>query len=347
MDQYNSTFEGASRRELHEALDRMNQRAGLGAALEGLRRNQVDTGFIQDDLSEVLRFEFSQPGDRDAFFSAQYNPARARRFGGRGLHQPPPGARSVHDGCFLCAENIEWQQQGREIGYPIGGTNVPYTAWMNPFPLAVGHAVLAADDHIHQHWATSGIGLGEIVRDLVDFANRLPGWITFYNGAGAGASIESHLHFHALPRTPGLPPMPIEQAADRHRVGLDRAAKRNGAIARGLYPLDFAHWRGPRDRILEPVLDWLQDWQHHRGGDADATANAMAVRHADGPDMDVYFVPRVRSRSRAEGFGGVIGAFETMGEIICSRPAEKHRIDAGQVDYDTISDMLRQVFVAL
>lgn len=347
MDQYNASFQTEQRRRLRESLDRIHARTGLGAALEGLRLNQVETGFIQDDLSEVLRFVFASSDGSDAFLSAQYNPARARRFGGRGLRTPPLGARSINDGCFLCGENVEWQHRGAEIGYPVGGNNVPYTAWMNPFPLANGHAVLAADEHIHQHWAISGIGLGEIVRDLIDFSDRLPGWITFYNGAGAGASIESHLHFHVLPRAPGLPPMPIEQAADRHRVALDRAATLNGAIARGLYPLEFAHWRGRREEIIGPVLNWLGEWQRHRGGDPDATANAMAVRHADGPEMDVFFVPRVRSRSRAEGLGGVIGAFETMGEIICSHPEEKHLLEGGDVDYEAIADLLRHVSVAL
>ncbi|MBS3746603.1 MAG: DUF4922 domain-containing protein [Wenzhouxiangellaceae bacterium] len=347
MDADSTDFRNGQRRRLRESLDRRCLEAGLGAALEGLRHHQVESGFIQDDLSEVQRFEFARPGAAEDCFSAQYNPARARRFAGRGLHEPPDGARAVNDGCFLCAENIEWQQQGAEVGYPVGGLKIPYTAWMNPFPLASGHAVLAADEHIHQHWAASGIALTEMVRDLIDLANRLPGWITFYNGTGAGASIETHLHFHALPRTPGLGPMPIERAAERHRGNLSCDDARNGAIARGLYPLDFVHWRGSRLDVLQPVLRWIEAWALEHGDAADATANAMAVRHADSAAMDVYFVPRVRSRSRAEGFGGVIGAFETMGEIICSTPDEKHRMERGAVDYEVIADMLRHVSVAL
>jgi len=347
MDLYSTEYRNRERQRLRTSLDRRNREAGLGAALEGLRHHQVESGFIQDDLSEVQRFEFAGPGHAEEYFAAQYNPARARRFAGRGLHTPPPGSRSVNDGCFLCAENIDWQQQGAEVGYPVGGDTAPFTAWMNPFPLASGHAVLAADAHIHQHWAASGIALSRIVADLIGFSDRLPGWITFYNGAGAGASIETHLHFHALPRTPGLGPMPIERAADRHRLGVSDPGASNGAIARGLYPLDFAHWRGPKEKIAQPVSDWIENWARENGNAADATANAMAVRHADGEQMDIYFVPRVRSRSRAEGFGGVIGAFETMGEIICSRPDEKHRMEHGEVDYHVIADMLRHVSVAL
>jgi diadenosine tetraphosphate (Ap4A) HIT family hydrolase len=347
MDLYSTEYQRAERARLQRRLAGLQRSGGLGAALEGLRHHQVESGFIRDDLSEVHRFEFPRPGDPERYFAAQYNPARARRFHGRGRSAPPPGFRLVNDGCFLCAENIEWQQQGAEVGFSIDGGHLPYTAWMNPFPLAVGHAVVASDDHVPQHWSASGIGLGHLVRDLIDFADRLPGWITFYNGVGAGASIEGHLHFHALPRTPGLGPMPIERAADRHRVSLDRASTLNGAIARGLYPVDFAHWRGPREALIEPIMSWLDAWQHERGGDPDATANAMAVRHAEGPEMDVFFVPRVRSRSRMEGFGGVVGAFETMGEIICSRPDERRRIESGEIDYATIADLLAHVSVAL
>jgi len=347
MDQYSTDFQNRQVRNLRAELDQLQKRKGLGAALDGLRKHQVASGFIQDDLSEVLRFEFPSPGNDPAFFSAQYNPARARRFGGRGVNQPPPGTRSINNNCFLCAENIEWQQRGAEVGYPLGGRSVAYTAWMNPFPLAVGHTVVAADEHIHQHWSQSGIGLGELLTDLIGLADRLPGWITFYNGVGAGASIETHLHYHALPRTPGLPRMPIEYAADRHRTGLSDGDVLSGAIATGVYPLDFAHWRGTPEQLLEPVGRWLDHWQRECGGGADTTANAIAVRHADSPEIDVYFVPRVRSRSRAEGFDGVIGAFETMGEIICSTPDEKHRMQNGSVDYAAIADLLRHVSVAL
>src|SRR6056297_736639 len=253
MDLYNTDFQNQQLRRLRQSLDHRSLEAGLGAALEGLRHHQVESGFIQDDLSEVQRFEFIRPDAAEEYFSAQYNPARARRFAGRGLHRPPASARSVHDGCFLCAENIEWQQQGAEVGYPIDGFNIRYTAWMNPFPLASGHAVLAADEHIHQHWATSGIALGEIVRDLIDFADRLPGWITFYNGAGAGASIETHLHFHALPRTPGLGPMPIERAAARHRVNLDQSVKIDAVAGRRAFDGHRSKPRGPRQRMKMEV----------------------------------------------------------------------------------------------
>jgi hypothetical protein len=48
-----------------------------------------------------------------------------------------------------------------------------------------------------------------------------------------------------------------------------------------------------------------------------------------------------------EGFGGVVGAFETMGEIICSQPDERRRMESGEIDYAAIADLLSHVSVAL
>lgn len=337
MNSVTATDYRSLQHRLRQRLDRLEKDDGLGAALEALRQHQVDTGFIRDDLGEVIRHIFRDPDHPVRYFSTQFNPARARRFAGAGRHDPPDGVQPVHDHCFLCAGNIEWQQQGREMGYPVHGASMPYTAWMNPFPLAVGHTILATDAHRPQHWQDGDIDLETLVADLLEFSRRLPGWMVFYNGVGAGASIEGHLHFHALPRTPGLGPMPIERAAERHR---------EGAVARGLYPMDFAHWRGTLDHLLNEARPWLARWQAGAGAAADATANLMATCSDDGR-LDLYFVPRHRRRSRGEGLGGVIGAFETMGEIICSSPEERIRIESGDVDYRTIHDLLAHVAVAL
>ena len=314
--------------------------------MDALRLHQVATGFIKDDLSEVRRYEFPSAADGAAYFSAQFNPARARRFGGSGLVSPPPGIQSINQGCYLCPQNIAWQQQGAEQGYALQLGALDYLVWMNPFPLAVGHSILATREHLPQHWADSGRSLGRLIGDLVELASALPDWITFYNGVGAGASIEGHLHFHALPRTPRLKPLPIELAADHH-YNNGRLDQADPAIAHGLYPLEFAHWRGPADSTLDSARRWIEDWQDRHTGDLEATANAMACLQADGQTLDLYFVPRVRSRSRAEGFGGVIGAFETMGEIICARPDELEQIESGQISYERIAAMLAHVSVNL
>ena len=46
----------------------------------------------------------------------------------------------------------------------------------------------------------------------------------------------------------------------------------------------------PERKITQPVSDWIEDWAHENGNATEATANAMAVRHADGASMDFLFM---------------------------------------------------------
>ncbi|MGY6631768.1 MAG: DUF4922 domain-containing protein [Wenzhouxiangella sp.] len=326
-------------------LDQLRSTDGLAAALHGLHLHQIGTGFIRDNLGEVRRFEYPAPQDETGYFSVQFNPARARRFSGRGLTTPPAGQRAINNGCFLCADNIAWQQQGSEQGYPLRLGHRDFIAWMNPFPLAACHAIVATRDHLPQHWNDAEGGLQQLLGELLELASRLPGWISFYNGVGAGASIEGHLHYHALPRTSGLKPLPIELAADRQALNAEPGHE--PTLVQGVYPIEFAHWRGPVDEVLERAAHWLSNWQQRHPNEQDATANLMACQATESPLLDLYFVPRVRSRSRAEGLGGVIGAFETMGEIICSSDEELALIESGQIDYSRLAAMLSQVSVRL
>ncbi|MFW5815562.1 MAG: DUF4922 domain-containing protein [Wenzhouxiangella sp.] len=336
MDQLNNRAYHDQWAALRARLDRIHAQAGLGAALHGLMDHQIQSGFIQDELGEIVRYRFPCPFQPGRSFSAQFNPARARRF--RGAGRLDPTVPQVHDGCFLCVENIQWQHQGAEVGYDLGLAEGRYTAWMNPFPLLPCHSVIASRRHLPQHWQSPGaLSLAEIVKDLTGLSDQLPGWIGFYNGVGAGASIPHHLHFHFLPRPAGYEELPLEQAA-RERPQNERVDVH--------YPLSFMHWRGPKPAVLEQALAWIDRWQRGSGALADATANIIACTGFDGLSLDLYFIPRHQRRSRAEGLQGVVGSFEAMGEIVCSTAQEKQRLDSGQVDYPAIAAMLRQVSVA-
>ncbi len=324
--------------DLNQQLEQTRLRSGLGAALDALRAHQVESGFIQDELQEFVRYTMPCPYEPDRAFSAQFNPARARRFsGGNAIRDL--SRRLIHDGCFLCRHNIFWQHQGSEMGYDLPLADGRYTAWMNPYPLLPGHTVVASKDHVPQHWkAESAPTLRELIIDLTTLSGALPGWIGFYNGVGAGASIPHHLHFHFLPRAQGYEQMPLEAAA---RLRPDQTR------VEAVYPLTFLHWGGPIDSVLPSALAWIDRWRHGSGSLDDATVNIIACTAPDRPHLDLYFIPRHQSRSRAEGLQGVFGGFEAMGEIVCSLPDERRRLDNGQVDYGAIAAMLRSVSVAL
>ena len=339
MDQLNQRAYRELWGQLNERLEAIRALSGLEAALRTLMQDQVQSGFIQDELAEIIRYRFPCPFEPQRCFTAQFNPARARRFDGAGRNPSNPPAYSVHDSCFLCAENIRWQHQGAEVGYELPFANGRYTAWMNPFPLLPCHTVFASREHVPQHWKSAGApDLDELVADLTEMAQALPGWIGFYNGIGAGASIPHHLHFHFMPRAEGYEEMPLEAAA-RQRPGAE--------CVDSLYPLTFLHWRGTRPEVIGQMQNWLNHWLQGSGAQDDATANLIACNRGDRDLLDLYFIPRHQRRSRAEGLRGVLGSFEAMGEIVCSTADERLRLDSGEVDYPAIAAMLRQVSVAL
>jgi len=315
---------------------------GLGAALNALRDQQLKQGFIRDDLKGLQRYIFRHPNDAERYFAVQYNPARAHRFAGSGVTAPPPGAIRVHDGCFLCQENIQWQQKGIEIGFDIPLNGRGYIAWMNPYPLLPAHAVIASREHVAQGWrhngaGVAGKGLPMLVQDLVDLAQRLPGWIGFYNGQGAGASIPHHFHYQFFRRPENYGLFPLELAARRNQNG-------NGGEP---YPLAFAHWRGDPDTVVSIATRWIENWiaTPHPAVTA-LTANLIAIMDGDG-QIDVYFVPRDQARSRSAEMSGLIGGLEVLGELVFSSDDEKQRLDAGDVDYDTVTRVLSCVSVPL
>jgi len=322
-------------RALQLELDDYHHQQGLAAALGELNRQQLEAGFIRDTLETVERFRFS--GDRFAadHFRVQFNPARARRFAGVGPAVPPPGVDPIHRGCFLCEENIRWQSGGLELGYRLPAPLDHLKAWMNPFPLASNHVILASNSHAEQHWHGDPGELSNRVGELIDVVIDLPGWLGFYNGVGAGASIPGHLHHHLMPRPAGQGAFPLEQSF--------QAFGREG-WTESVYPLAFLHWHGSPTYLKARMEDWLRAW--HGRVERAATANIIVLNSDAKGMLDVVFVPRHPARSRAEGLNGVVGALEAMGEIICSSPEELDRIQRGGIDYEAIAGMLSQVSIA-
>ena len=308
----------------------------LTTSLETLYAQQCALGFIRDDLSAVERYRYQKPEDRSRFFSIQYNPARALRFNGSGIKMPPPGEIIVNDGCFLCRDNICWQQQGLELGYHIRVNHASYIAWMNPYPLMPLHVVIAAKQHIPQSWSRDGVGaehkdLADLLSDLVALSARLPGYIGFYNGVGAGASIPGHLHFQFFKRPEPHMLFPLEQAGGR--------AIADDCMVLDDYPLPALRWRCSMDSMLTSATRWIQDWSaRNRAKGSRLSANIIAT--TSGSDRRLYFIPRDQLRSRSPKFDGMIGGLEVLGELVFSSSEEKYRLEAGEIDYYAIARIL-------
>jgi hypothetical protein len=130
---------------------------GLPGVLKTLQQQQFDQGFVQDDLSSLIRCRLCDPVDHSRAFSVQYNPTRANRGKGAGRTSPPAGATVVNGGCFLDRENVRWQQRGIEMGYDLAIGENQYIEWMNPFPLMPVHTTIARKDHHPQSWLGNNI----------------------------------------------------------------------------------------------------------------------------------------------------------------------------------------------
>src|SRR5438874_8704995 len=104
---------------LNGTLRKIETAEGVPDVFRALHRQQLDIGFVQDDLSAVSRWRLRHPKRPDTAFIVQFNPRRAQRAAGAGRTTPPPGVRSINGGCFLCRENIRWQQRGIELGYDL------------------------------------------------------------------------------------------------------------------------------------------------------------------------------------------------------------------------------------
>ncbi len=326
--------------ELNNELRELESRSGLAAVLEALQVQQRDIGFIQDDLNALKRYRFHHPEDDSRFFCVQYNPRRAQRFAGAGRTTAPPGTAAINDGCFLCRDNIRWQQRGIELGYEIDIGGSKYVAWMNAFPMMPVHAVIATKAHVPQAWSLGkedrmGLTIDRLLRELVALADRLPGFIGFYNGEGAGASNLGHFHLQFFKRPEDYGLFPLEAAARDPRHLLPD------------YPVAVVCWQGQSQDVVDQACQWMAEWvEANNGGSMSISANIFAVADDENGPMRLYFVPRDQMRSHSPEMAGAVGGLEILGELVFSEAEEKGRLDRGEVDYRTVEHILASVNVA-
>jgi len=318
-----------------------NGAGGLGAALLELESHQRRTGFIKDWLDDVERRTFHHPDDPGRFLRAQFNPKRALRFNGSGVTVPPAGVTAQNEGCFLCRANISWQQRGSQMGYEVQVGNTAYYAWMNPFPLLPTHVVIATESHTSQEWGFKydpDRGRSELLSDLVALSARMPGYIGFYNGVDAGASIPGHMHLHFCRRPDEESEFPLERAArvfenGEHDVGFLTS-----------YPVAVAVWKGAPAKVVEAASSWVWQWtQMNRARLDGMTGNFIVTRDWTEDGLSLYFVPRDRTKARVGGSRGLVGGLEILGEVVMSTPEERKLMDEGAIDYFALEDYLARV----
>ena len=328
--------------ELNAELLKTEKASGLGDAIAQLEVNQQETGFIKDSLLGVERHVYAHPDKPDCQFRIQFNAKRAQRFNGAGTVSPPDGSTIANGGCFLCRDNVRWQQNGAELGYdlPVNGRN--YHAWMNPFPLMPGHVVVASNDHEPQDWEFApdveyGQSIARLIQDLLSLAARMPGYVGFYNGVNAGASIPGHLHYQFFRRPEFYPHFPLERRMAELR------SDGTAPVADTDYPVPVVKWEGSPETLAPSVERWIRAWAERNAERMfRLTANIIVSGNSDG-SVTLYFVPRDRTRARGEGMSGLIGGLEVLGELVFSNEEEQRFIASGEIDYFTVANILESV----
>ena len=315
----------------------------LSAALCELETHHRESGFIKDDLQGIERVVFSHPEKKNYTFRGQINPRRGKRHDGSGS----PILHSHHefrnDGCFLCAENIKWQQKQRQIGFEITASRGGYNALMNPFPLLPNHVVFASKFHIPQEFSLLGQkreakSLEDVLRDLCQLALRLPNHIGFYNGVGAGASIPGHFHFQFFNRAPDFPSFPIEER--------DFTTAKNVEDPELIvdYPIKVLRWQGNLEKVVSNAVLWISKWIKSKAElSALLSTNFITTAGPSHDEITLYFVPRDKSKQFWNGNRGIVGGLEVLGELVMASEDEVALIEKGVVNYQFIQQALSAV----
>jgi hypothetical protein len=345
MGRHNDRIYEMQQAILQSEIDGLAERAGLAAAMRALYDQQVDIGFIQDDLSQVGYFRYRAASDDARFFIVQFNPCRAERFKGAGRKAPPPGSQVVgvaDPSCFLCTDNIRWQHRSVQSYYRFAVNGRPYNVLCNPFPFMRAHLTIASGDHLPQSFHVAGDEQGtrdkilRIVADLYGVIEQLPTFVGLYNGAGAGASIEKHLHYHFFELPDGHGGFPLQRAAaltERKLSGPTACLKIEG------YPLAAHRVRGDRDAAVGATVELAAAWDRQAGEAASANIIALWEQGA----ISVYFIPRNRFYTRSPGLEGMVAGLETLGEFILCTEDEHRAIREQRVNYEYLWRILEAV----
>jgi hypothetical protein len=338
---FNAQQYEAFRRALKQELDIVRERQGLPAALRSLMHQQLDQGFL-NDMTALQRYRITHPTDHSKDFFVQYNPRRAERNEGAGRHVAPKGVRSVNGGCYLCIENIRWQQCGLEVGYDLEANGRDYIAWMNPFPLMPVHTIVAKRQHQAQSWVdengqVSGANVEQCLEDFLTFTAHLPGFIGLYNGDGAGASIPGHMHFQFFQRPHGQV-FPLERAVAKGKTEFPQI------MMEAQYPITTLYFHGERSSVISEAAEWLCQWLCFEDNDQSLSANVIATHDASNPEVfHLFLTLRNKMLSHAPGLAGMIAGLEVLGELVFTTELERQQLTTARVDYQYFERALAAV----
>lgn len=128
-------------------------------------------------------------------YDVMFNPARmksaAAKVEGGKVDRP----------CFLCDNALPKEQTRIELTAVPSGRK--YNLMVNPFPITDRHFTIVSQIHERQDFidpAGKNAFLKSRAWDMAYFADLMPDYLIFFNGACSGASAPDHMHFQAVPK---------------------------------------------------------------------------------------------------------------------------------------------------
>jgi hypothetical protein len=269
---------------------------------------------------------------RNCFFIVQENPFRALR---RTTPPAVPIPKEVADRRLsrLHPEMIPYTSAFRQFYFPLAVNERKYVILTQPWPMGSNHVTVASAIASEiQDLILQPHGPQRVIGDLCGLVIQTNGMAGFWNGVGAGCSIEEVFHYHLLDRD--RDGWPIELLCHSIR-GPNGVAVLNDP---DIYPFGVWSFQGAVDQVTENASRLLQTWYALAG--PNATANLLAT--AEAGVVTLYVIPRDRRYEIAVcelSEGLCVGTLEVCGEII----AEVRPVPASFCDYDKVFGMLRTV----
>jgi len=313
------------RRQASQTLKRHLDPLALPAAIERLKDWHTYTRFVApEDFQPEKSYELTDDST-SRYLRAEYRPKRANR--PRKFAQGARYGAATHNGCPLAPENMPGNQCPYERAVEAGGR---YNILTQISPFGEDHSVFASPTFATHDWRPGGsLVLRKRLADMYAIARQLPGFLVFWNGWQAGASID-WFHLQALRNAT---PTPLQRAADAAQASPFEAVTR---IDEPFWPIPAIRFRGPGEFIVDEAVKSALGWNAAAG--EHATENILMFSQPDG--VSCYYVPRDRRRERADGLAGAIGSYEAAGVFIFSVDAEK--LDAGELGFREVWQFLGQ-----
>ncbi len=211
---------------------------------------------------------------------------------------------AVHDGCWICMENIPDGQRGVRITSPDG--SLRHVVLMNPFPILKDQVTIASLQHEPQELSEKHI------RFVFHLVERSQTFKYSFNGIDAGASIPAHFHFYGFGGT-----LPIEE------IPLATSIKKTDDFS--VHQLD-ANWPVCVFTLIgrhERIVSFLLNLSNHLKK-SDLSMNVLFTRDHRS-QMRVYVIPRKKAGpALSSGFHPLFGSIEMCGMLVCESSQEFH-----------------------